>query len=269
VLQTTTFSCVLDNDALRTLLCYLWVNCLIELRAVTLESIFVHHAGIGNVDIMRWLRSRHVNLIDIAADDGHGPSRKRLGQLKTFSGRPFGRLVLMDCGTAWVGDAPLPDDGPIAAKRASVARIGSTPPFRNGPAPSRPTATTATPCFVSSRASLFRFSSPRGANGPIGASRRPSLLALALRDLDVSVALLPAERSYPIHAPSTPLPDIELQILRYEPRFGPNLRLAVICVAKPDAAIDALNQWMTEFFTKSVRPQRGVGRALSRGAGTR
>ncbi len=79
-------------------------------------------------------------------------------------------------------------------------------------------------------------------------------LALALRELGLSVAHLPVEWSYPIHAPLASLPDIEPQILRYEPRFGPNHRLAPIGVGRPDAAIDALNRRMTEFFANHFVP---------------
>ena len=42
------------------------------------------------------------------------------------------------------------------------------------------------------------------------------------------------------------------QILRYEPRFGSDLRLASIGVAKPDAAIDSLNQLIAKSFTNHL-----------------
>jgi len=284
VLQTTAYSCVFDSDPLHTLQCYVWVNCLIELRAVTPESIFVHHTGIGNVDFMRWLRSRHVNLIDIAADDGHGPSHKRLRQLKTFSGRPFGRLVLMDCGTAWVGDAPLPDDGPIAANRPDFARLPESiltaifreaglggpnwvdAPFTQGPGAKRTDRNycDAALCILAGDLIPLLFDAWR--KWADWCLNRPDVfdawaeeaegvaLALALRELHRSAVHLPVEWSYPIHALIALLPDVKPQILRYEPRFGPNHRLAPIGVAKPDAAIDDLNRRMTEFFTNHFVP---------------
>lgn len=284
MLQTTTFSCVLDNDPLRTLQCYLWVNCLIERRAVTPENIFVHHTGIENVDFVRWLRSRHVNLIDIAADDGRGPPRKRLRQLETFSGKPFGRVVLMDCGTAWVGDAPLPGDGPIAARRADFAcppesvltaifrEAGCGGPdwvdtsFPQGPGAARTDRNYCDGALFILAGDLIPLLSAAWRKWADWCLDRPDLLgawaeeaeavalALALRELRLSAAHLPVEWSYPIHAPVAPLPNVKPQILRYEPRFGPNQRLAPIGVAKPDAAIDALNQWMTEFFANHLVP---------------
>jgi len=275
---------VLGNDPLRTLQCYVWVNCLIELRAVTPESIFVHHTGIENVDFGRWLRSRHVNLIEIGAGGGRGPPRNRLLQLETFSRRPVGRVVLMDCSTASVGDAPIPGDGPIAAKRADFSRppesvltaifheAGLGGPdwvdasFPQGPGARRTDCNYFDDALYILAGDLIPLLSAAWRKWADWCLDRPDLfgawaeeaeavaLALALRELRLSAAHLPIEWSYPIHAPMAHLPNVKPQILRYEPRFGPNHRLAPIGVAKADAAIDDLNRWMTEFFTNHFVP---------------
>jgi len=188
VFQSTAFSCVLDRDPLRTLQCYLWVSCLIELQAITPENMFVHHSTIENVDFVRWLQSRRVNLIDITTNHGRGPPCNRLRQLQTFSERRYGRVVLTDCGTAWVGDAPLPDDGPAAATRADFAHppepvlttifreAGLGDPdwvdasFPQGPGARRTDRNNCDGAFCIVAGDLVPPLSAVGANGPIGVS---------------------------------------------------------------------------------------------------
>jgi 2-polyprenyl-3-methyl-5-hydroxy-6-metoxy-1,4-benzoquinol methylase len=276
-LGSVAFSCVVDKDPLLAAQCFIWLNCLIEIQSVPPAQIFVHHTGIGNADFAIWLKSRRVNLVEITPYDRRNPHCNKLRQLETFARKTFDRVVLMDCDTAWIGDAPLPIRAPIAAKIVDFAN----PPEAILAAIFRE-AGLGEPCWAEvsfPQGPGARYTDRNNCNGGLyilAGALIPELavawrkwadwcldrrhlfggfamhvdqvsFALALRELGRCVDPLPIEWNYPL-VPGASFPDVVPQIIHFHRQIGPHCKLGRIGVAKPDQAIDALNRHITAFL---------------------
>jgi hypothetical protein len=116
------FSCVVDRPRYLMAQCFVWVNCLLDIQKIPPKRIFVHVAGIDDPDFLSWLESLGVNVVRVAPFDPRNPYCNTLCQLETFASGEFDQVVLMDCDTAWVGDAPLPRGEPATGKIVDNAR---------------------------------------------------------------------------------------------------------------------------------------------------
>ena len=258
--------------------CFIWVNCLLDIQQVPPKSIFVHVAGIADPEFLPWLRSLGVNVVSTAPFDSRNPHCNKLRQLETFAGASFDQVVLMDCDTAWVGDAPLPRGEPVAAKIVDNAR-----PAEKALARIFQAAALGEPNWVEvsiPKDDGHRNSDWNNFNGglyildgrfvatlsPVWCAWASWCLdrldlfgefarhvdqvsfALALRELGVSGRQLPIEWNYPTYSPV--LPDVTPQILHYSRQFDPPFKLRKTSIPSPDRAIDALNGRIETFLAR-------------------
>jgi hypothetical protein len=121
-MNSIAFSCVVDRPRYLMAQAYVWVRCLLNIQKVPPENIFVHAVGIADPDFLTWLRSLGVNVVRVQPFDPRSPFCNKLCQLDTFADGKFDQVVLMDCDTAWIGDAPIPRGEPIAGKIVDNAR---------------------------------------------------------------------------------------------------------------------------------------------------
>ena len=121
-MNSIAFSCVVDRPRYLMAQCFVWVNCLLELRKIPPKSVFVHVVGVDDAEFLLWVEALGVNVVKVAPFDPRNPYCNTLCQLETFAGGEFDQVVLMDCDTAWVGDAPLPRGEPVAGKIVDNAR---------------------------------------------------------------------------------------------------------------------------------------------------
>jgi hypothetical protein len=125
-MDSIAFSCIVDRPRYLMAQCFVWVQCLLEIQKIEPENIFVHAAGIADPEFLRWLESLGVNVVRVAPFDPRSPHCNKICQLDTFVDRNFDQVVLMDCDTAWIGDAPLPRGEPVAGKIVDSARPPET-----------------------------------------------------------------------------------------------------------------------------------------------
>jgi 2-polyprenyl-3-methyl-5-hydroxy-6-metoxy-1,4-benzoquinol methylase len=258
--------------------CFIWLNCLLEIQSAPPESVFIHHTGAGNADFMAWLESRHINLVPIKPYDTRSPHCNKLQQLRTFTQATFDRVVLMDCDTAWVGDAPLPHGGPVAGKIVDLAN----PPesivaaiFREaglgepdwvpvsipkGPGAQRSDRNNLNGGFYVLAQTLI----PQLDNvwrkwanwcldhrplfGEFGVHVDQIGFALAMRELGIKAGSLPIEWNYPIHQPAALLPDVTPQVIHFHRQIGPHFKIQSVGLPKPDQSIQILNQRIEGFL---------------------
>ena len=248
-LGSVAFSCVVDQDPFLAAQCFIWLNCLLEIQSTPPANIFIHHTGLGNADFAAWLASLKVNLVQIKPFDSRSPHCNKLRQLKTFANSAFDRVVLMDCDTAWIGNAPLPSGAPVMAKVVDLAN------------PSEPIleaifrkAGMGEPAWVPvslPQGEGLRRTDRNNCNGGLyilAKSVIPQLdvawrkwaawclkhrdlfgpfaihvdqvgFALASRELGLSAQDFPIEWNYPIHLPAAQLPDVTPQILHFHRQF--------------------------------------------------
>ena len=121
-MNSTAFSCVIDQPRYLMAQCFIWVNCLLVIQKVAPKSIFVHVAGVSDPEFLPWLESRGVNVIRVTPFDPRSPHCNKICQLDTFADGTFDQIVLMDCDTAWIGDRPIPRGEPVAGKIVDNAR---------------------------------------------------------------------------------------------------------------------------------------------------
>jgi 2-polyprenyl-3-methyl-5-hydroxy-6-metoxy-1,4-benzoquinol methylase len=278
------YSCVLDQDPFMAAQCFIWLNCLLEIKSAPPENIFIHHTGIANADFASWLESRRVNLVKIKPFDARSPHCNKLQQLKTFSQNTFDRVVLMDCDTAWIGRAPLPRGGPMAGKVVDLARpseaiLGAI--FRQagfgepdwipvsvpmGPGARRTDRNNCNGGVYVLDGTLIpqlnvtwrRWANWCLENRPLFGEFTVNVdqvsLALALRELGLAADSLPIEWNYPIQPatvlPTALLPDVTPQIVHYHQNIGTYFKIARIGVAKPDQAIQILNERIGGFLAR-------------------
>lgn len=277
------FSCVVDKDPFLIAQCFVWLYCLTELKSLSPAQIFVHHTDIDNREFLDWLRSRGVNLVQIGQYDERSPYCNKLRQLRTFCRRKFDHVVLMDCDTAWVGDAALPRRAPVAAKIADLA----SPPeavlaqiFRAAGVGEPDWVEVSFPADEPG----WRYTDRSYCNGGLyilsgdiiakldlvwrkwanWCLKRPHLFgdfaahadqvsfALALREMQLPVDHLSLEWNYPLHLPGAPLPDVTPQILHFHRQFGPHFEIQSCGVPTVDRTIDALNKNISAFLSKHL-----------------
>ncbi len=274
------YSCVLDRDPFMVAQCFVWLNCLLEIRLAPPENVFIHHTGFANTDFAAWLESRRVNLIKIKPYDGRSPHCNKLQQLKTFTQKPFERVVLMDCDTAWVGHAPLPSSGLAAGKIVDFARPSETilraiflqaglgdPDWVPVSIPMAPGAqrsdrnnlnggvyVLAGTLFPQLDVAWRKWADwcldRRELFGEFAVHVDQVAFALALRELGLASDLLPVEWNYPSHLPASHLPDVTPQIIHFHRQFGPHFKIERIGLPKPDQQIDILNQHIERFLSQ-------------------
>jgi SAM-dependent methyltransferase len=265
------FSCVVDNDPYLLAQCFIWLNCLMDVRRVPSEHIFVHHTAIDNLDFMNWLESCNVRRVPITPYDPRSPHCNKLRQLDTFADGRYGQVVLMDCDTAWVGDLPLPAGRPLAAKIVDFANpseavladifreAGLGAPdwvdvtFAQGNGRRRTDRNNCNGGLYIFEGAFIATLAPswnkwarwciehRDRLGEFAVHVDQVSLALALRELGVSAQHLGVEWNYPLHLRGVPLPDIAPQILHFHRQFTPHFTLMPVGVAEPDKAVHMLN----------------------------
>jgi hypothetical protein len=121
-MNSIAFSCIVDRPPYLMAQTYVWVKCLLDIRKVRPESIFVHATGIADPEFLPWLESLGVQVVRVAPFDPRSPHCNKICQLDTFADAKFDQVVLMDCDTAFVGDAPIPRGEPVAGKIVDNAR---------------------------------------------------------------------------------------------------------------------------------------------------
>src|ERR1035437_1232770 len=281
-MNSLAISCIVDQPRYLMAQSFIWVSCLLDIQKVPLKSIFVHVAGIADPKFLPWLKSLGVNVVTVEPFDPRSPHCNKLRQLDTFAGASFDQVVLMDCDTAWVGDAPLPRGEPVAGKIVDNSR-----PPENLLAGIFQAAGLGEPNWVevsipkddghpnsdwnNFNGGLYildgRFVaklSPAWHAWAAWCLDRPNLFgefarhidqvsfALALRELGVWGGQLPIEWNYPTY--SHLLPDVTPQILHYGQQFDPPFKLRKTGILGPDRAIDALNRRIEAFLaTHSTR----------------
>jgi len=263
---------------------FIWVNCLLEIQMAPPENVFIHHTGIDNADFASWLESRRINLVRIKPFDARSPHCNKLQQIATFLQRKFDRVVLMDCDTAWVGRAPLPRGGSVAAKVVDLARPSEAilaaifrkagfgdPDWIPVSVPMGPGAqrTDRNNCnggvYIMEGTLLPQIDASwrrwadwcldhRGLFGEFSVNVDQVSLALALRELGLSVDSLPIEWNYPVQPaavlPTAQLPDVTPQILHYHRQIGTYFKIERTGVPKPDLAIQFLNERIGGFLAR-------------------
>ncbi len=187
----------------------------------------------------------------------------------------------MDCDTAWLGDAPLPLGDPIAAKIVDMtnppepvldrifqeAALGDPDWFEvgfpDGPERSRTDRNNCNGGLYILDGSVIARLSPAWCRWARWCLDRPELLgayanhadqislALALRELGVSVEHLPVEWNYPTHLSPDLLPDVKPHNLHYHRNLSPHCKLTLTGVKEPDRAIEALNQHIAGFMASN------------------
>jgi flagellar assembly factor FliW/2-polyprenyl-3-methyl-5-hydroxy-6-metoxy-1,4-benzoquinol methylase len=276
--KSVAYSCVVDQDPTLAAQCFIWVNCLLEIQQVPPENIFVHHPDIANADFAAWLKSRRVNLVKIKPFDARSPHCNKLQQLKTFIKGEFDRVILMDCDTAWVGNAPFPSVGPAAGKivtnanppESILARIfheaGVGEPnwvpvtFQRGPDlqfSDRNNLNGGLYVLAGSLVPQIDAAWRRWADwcldhrhlfGSYGIHVDQVSFALALRELGIWADLLPNEWNFSIHVPAAELSDLTPQIIHYHRQIGAHFKIKLVGLPKPDQAISALNERIEGFL---------------------
>jgi hypothetical protein len=121
-MESIAFSCIVDRPRYLMAQCFVWVNCLLDIQRVPPERVFVHVAGIADPEFLPWLESLRVNVVRVAPFDERSPHCNKICQLDIFANGKFDQVVLMDCDTAFIGDAPLPRGVPVAGKIVDNAR---------------------------------------------------------------------------------------------------------------------------------------------------
>jgi len=272
------YSCVLDRDPIFAAQCYIWLNSLLEIQSAPPQNIFIHHTGIANADFAAWLQSRGVNMVEINPYDPRSPHCNKLQQLKTFVGKKFDHVVLMDCDTAWIGDAALPICETVGGKIVDFAR----PPesvmatifaeaelgepdwvpvsIPTGPGEQRTDRNNfnggvyvLAGSFIPKLDIAWRRWADwcldhRELFGPYSVHVDQVSFALALRALGISGVSLPIEWNYPIHVTSAHLPDVTPQILHFHHQIGAHFKIKGVGVPKPDQTIERLNQRIEGFL---------------------
>jgi 2-polyprenyl-3-methyl-5-hydroxy-6-metoxy-1,4-benzoquinol methylase len=263
---------------------FIWVNCLLEIQMAPPENVFIHHTGIDNADFASWLESRRINLVKIKPFDARSPHCNKLQQIATFVQRKFDRVILMDCDTAWVGHAPLPRGGPVAAKVVDLARPSEAiltaifhkagfgdPDWIPVSVPMGPGVqwTDRNNCnggvYFLEGAMLPQIDAAwrrwadwcldhRQLFGEFAVNVDQVSLALAMRELGLSIDSLPIEWNYPVQPaavlPTAQLPDVAPQILHYHRQIGPYFKIERMGVPKPDQAIQMLNERIGGFLAR-------------------
>lgn len=275
------YSCVIDHDPVLLAQCFIWVNCLMKIQTVPSRDIFIHVPDMPASELVSWLEALKVNLVAIKPFDERSPYCNKLCQLDTFQHREFDQVVLMDCDTAWVGDVPLPLGDPITAKIVDLtnppepllsrifheAALGSPDwfevSFPLGPERNRTDRNNCNGGLYILDGSVISRLNPVWCRWARWCLDRPELLgdyinhadqlslALALRELGVSVRHLPVEWNYPTHLSPDLLPDIKPHNLHYHRNLTPNCKLALTGVREPDLAIEALNQHIDGFMASN------------------
>ena len=121
-MKSIAFSCIVDRPRYLMAQCFVWINCLLEIQRVPPESIFVHATAVADPEFLPWVESLGVNVVRVAQFDSRSPHCNKICQLRTFADSNFDQIVLMDCDTAWIGDAPFPSGAPVAGKIVDNAR---------------------------------------------------------------------------------------------------------------------------------------------------
>jgi 2-polyprenyl-3-methyl-5-hydroxy-6-metoxy-1,4-benzoquinol methylase len=282
VAPPTAFSCVVDDDPHLVAQCFIWLKCLLEIKQISPQHIFVHHTANTNSDLLNWVTAQQVNLVEIEPYDPRSPHCNKICQLETFSRHPFERIVLMDCDTAWIGDETLlwHSDAPIAAKitdeanppEAVLTKIfeeaGLGEPdwvdvsFPVNAGPSRTDHNNCNGGFYALAGALTPTLDRvwrKWANwcldrldlfGNAAVHADQVSFALALRELGLKARHLPIEWNYPLHLTEVKLPDLAPQVIHFHRELGPDFQIPKVGVAKPDRAIDALNRHITDFLAK-------------------
>jgi 2-polyprenyl-3-methyl-5-hydroxy-6-metoxy-1,4-benzoquinol methylase len=274
------FSCVLDQDPFLAAQCFIWLNCLLDIQSVPPEHVFIHHTGLGNADFAAWLASRRINLVQIKPYDPRSPHCNKLRQLRTFVREKFDRVVLMDCDTAWVGDAPLP---PCASVAANIVHFANPPEsilaaifqesalgdpdwvpvfFPQGSGRKRTDRNNCNGGLYMLAGSVIPQLEAAWSKWADWCLERLHLFgkfaihvdqvsfALALRELGISTDLLPIEWNFSVHVPAAKLPNVTPQIVHFHRKLGSDLKLQRVGVAQPDQALDLLNQRIEGFLAR-------------------
>ena len=121
-MNSIAFSCIVDRPRYLMAQCFVWVNCMLEIQKLPPASLFVHVTAVADPEFLTWLESLGVNVVQVPAFDSRSPHCNKICQLRSFAERKFDQVVLMDCDTAWIGDAPFLRGEPVAGKIVDNAR---------------------------------------------------------------------------------------------------------------------------------------------------
>jgi hypothetical protein len=83
-MESTAFSCVVDNTPLLLAQAFLWVNCLKQLRGVAGDDLFVHTVEIDDDEFLTWLADEDVNVVVTPRFHPLSPHCNKIQQLATF-----------------------------------------------------------------------------------------------------------------------------------------------------------------------------------------
>ena len=278
------FSCIADKPPALLAQTFVWVNCLKGLRSINPRDIFVHVVEVEDRDFLDWLKAEQVNIISAERFDPRSPHCNKLQQLRTFEGSAYDQIVLMDCDTAWVGNAPLPSGAPVAACLVDHANppervllnifnlsgLGAPKwmPVSVGRS-GAPEYTDVNNCngglyicdaaFLAKLDRAWRFWAnwclDRSALFESAAVHVDQVsFALAMRELRANVAHLPLAWNYPMHLTSSLLPDVSPEILHYHGELNGDLSLNALGIPQVDRTVEQLNAGIAEFVRPNPLP---------------
>lgn len=272
----TVFSCVVDNHPRLLDQGYLWVNCLLHHQGLKREQLVVHFTPTVDPKFLGWLKHEAINTVSITPFDTRSPHCNKLCQLDTFYRAPPHRVILMDCDTAWIGDKPLPSEGPVAAKIVDDANPASSILERIfqasglGAPAWKATGLGAKDDKITDRnncnGGLYMIDGSiieklgeswkrwarwcldnRELFGPSHHFDQVSF-ALAARELGIETRLIGTEWNFPTNFPKPFLPDIDPQIVHYHRNTDDALRVRFTGLETPDKSIGAFNAKMRAFL---------------------
>lgn len=276
------FSCVLDNTAFLRGQAFIWLNCLIHLQRIEPRDVFVHVVEPSGGEFLDWVHDQRVNVVEVERFDRRSPHCNKIQQLKTFQHTAHDRVVLMDCDTAWVGQAGLPAGSPVAAcivnepnpsERVllnifNAARTGAPQWTRvELPRGRGHELTDWNNCngglyicdreFTVKLAPLWRFWALWGLDHrdlfeDYAVHVDQVAFALAMRELGAQVVHLPIRWNYPTHLPGGRLPDAAPEIIHFHQQLDGHLKLRPTGAAQVDAAIERLNNAIAGFLRQHL-----------------
>lgn len=279
------YSCIVDNSSVMMAQSFIWVTCLLTLRGAAARDVYVHVVDITDRGYLGWLEECGVNVVRREAFDPRNRYCNKLQQLDTFIGSDYASIALMDCDTAWVGNATPHPHGAVAAKIVDVANPNEAvlasvfaaaglgaPDWTAASFPGGPgvNCTDRNNCngglYVVDREFLAALA-PAWRQWARWCIDRADLLgsyrihadqvgfALAMRALGKNVVPLDLAWNYPTHADWNPkrndahlLPDIAPQILHYHKMLTGHFEIPAIGRAQVDAAIARVNAALRGIF---------------------
>ncbi|HEV2263807.1 MAG TPA: class I SAM-dependent methyltransferase [Stellaceae bacterium] len=279
------YSCVVDNNSVMMAQSFIWLTCLTELHGAAARDIYVHVVDITDRGYLDWLEQSGVNVVRRDVFDPRNRYCNKLHQLDTFLATDHAAVVLMDCDTAWVGNA-IPDPyGTVTAKivdtanpneaiLASVfAAAGVGAPdwvnasFSSGPGAERTDRNNCNGGFYVIDRGFLAALAPAWRQwarwcvdhadllGPYRIHADQMGFALAMRTLGKNVEPLDLRWNFPTHGDWDPkrtqkhlLSDIAPQVLHYHKTLNAHFEIPPIGLPQVDAAITRVNATLREAF---------------------